>query len=454
MKSRIVAMPYAAPSMVLAPMAVTFYVFIPKLYADLGTIPLSTLGVIVSATRLWDAFIDPAVGKLSDRTSTRFGPRKPWMLGAALPLCACFLAFFFAEHLPGQYHASWFAALSIAFFSFWAMFTIPYDALGQELETAYDERSRLFALRDGATLVGTLLAAIVPAAALSFRSATSAWTLWLWIAATYTVFFLTLSTWCVVSTPVIVRPRAQRNSEKSAKKRVQDCFRNEHFRLLIVAYAIASFGGALPASLFLFYVEHILKSDQGTAFLALYFIAGIVTLPFWVHAAKRIGKKRAWLTALLLNAGGFLGVAFLSAGASGAYSALIAVSGIGYGASVVLPSAMQADVLDAEELRVGERRDGEMLGLWSLAKKTSAAIGTGLALWLLGRAGFQPNQTEQTESALRVLRLLYCVVPCLCTFASVVLIRRYSLSKEAHTNNLALLAVQRQQRFTKVPSCL
>ncbi|NIR14877.1 MAG: MFS transporter, partial [Desulfobacterales bacterium] len=79
------------------------------------------------------------------------------------------------------------------------------------------------------------------------------------------------------------------------------------------------------------------------------------------------------------------------------------ISGIGLGATLAIPSAMQADVIDYDELLSGARREGHYIGLWSITKKLAAALGVGIALPILGNVGYTPN-VEQSEAVLLTLR--------------------------------------------------
>ena len=84
--------------------------------------------------------------------------------------------------------------------------------------------------------------------------------------------------------------------------------------------------------------------------------------------------------------GAFAGVYGLGPGDSFYYGILVVISGIGFGAGLALPSSIQADVIDYDEMITGKRREGRYIGLWSIAKKLSAALGVGIGLWLLGAA--------------------------------------------------------------------
>ena len=114
---------------------------------------------------------------------------------------------------------------------------------------------------------------------------------------------------------------------------------------------------------------------------------------------------------MAINTGAFVGVFFLGPGDAAIYGVLVFLSGIGFGATLAIPSAIQADVIDYDELLTGERREGQYIGLWSISKKFAAAVGIGLGLSLLGMAGYTPN-AEQPAGVQMTLRVLYALVPC------------------------------------------
>ena len=108
----------------------------------------------------------------------------------------------------------------------------------------------------------------------------------------------------------------------------------------------------------------------------LYLVTGIIFLPTWIWISGRTGKKAAWLASMGLNTGAFVGVFFLGPGDAVIYGILVFLSGIGFGATLAIPSAIQADVIDYDEFLTGERREGQYIGLWSISKKFAAAAGS------------------------------------------------------------------------------
>jgi GPH family glycoside/pentoside/hexuronide:cation symporter len=208
-------------------------------------------------------------------------------------------------------------------------------------------------------------------------------------------------------------------------------FANRPFMILLAAYTISAIGSNLPATLILYYVQYVLGSSQADLFLLLYFTTGILLLPVWVRLAHRFGRKETWIASMAVNTGAFIGVFFLGPGDTAIYAVLVVVSGIGFGATLALPSAIQADVIDYDELKTGRRREGQYIGLWSIAKKMAAAVGVGVGLAVLGAAGYTPN-ADQTDTVRLTLRILYALVPSVCNLLAIAIAIYYPISGEIH----------------------
>ena len=158
--------------------------------------------------------------------------------------------------------------------------------------------------------------------------------------------------------------------------------------------------------------------------------------------SRRTGKKAAWLASMAINTTAFAGVFFLGPGDAAIYGILVFLSGIGFGATLAIPSAIQADVIDYDELLTGERREGQYIGLWSISKKFAAAVGIGAGLSILGMVGYTPN-VQQSAEVQMTLRILYALVPSLCNIVAIVIACAYPISSGIHTEIRKAIA-QRQ----------
>ena len=444
---------YATPAFALAVVGIPVYVYIPKFYTDVVGVPISFMGLILLGVRLFDAVTDPAIGLLSDHTVTRFGRRRPYIAIAsilvAISVCALFNPPLWASV---EMEKMWFSVWIFVLFLFWTIVVVPYESLGPELSFDYHERTSLFALRDGFLIAGTLAAASAPgvidwAYDLTGRPQDEKKKFFI-MSALYAPLIIACCYYCVLrirEIPILMQKRSM-----NLHRALQDIVHNRPFIILLISYVISAFGNQLPATLILFYVQYVLKSDYANLFLFLYFFTGVAFLPLWIQVSKKIGKKAAWLISMGINTGAFFGVLFLGAGDEIQYGIIVVFSGIGFGASFALPSAIQADVIDYDELISGLRREGMFIGIWSIAKKLAAAVGVGISLYVLGYMGYEPN-VEQSGAVVLSLKLLYGLVPCLCNIIAVMVVLLYPLSQEKHREIRKLIEEKEHERPIKDP---
>jgi GPH family glycoside/pentoside/hexuronide:cation symporter len=439
---------YAAPAFALAVVGIPIYVYLPKFYTDVVGIEITALGYILASVRIFDAVTDPPMGYISDRTVSSFGRRRPYIAAGAVFVALFIYLLFNPPQASPLFETAWFGICIYALFLFWTVVTVPYESLGPEITFDYNERNALFGLRDGLLIAGTLAAAASPAAVqAAFGLAADAEgerTKFLWIAVIYAPLVIGSAWWCVWA--IHERPLPE-TSTAGVWKGIRLAVRNRPFMILISAYTISAIGNNLPATLILFYVQYVLESSYADFFLLLYFLTGIVFLPGWVVLARRVGKKRAWLLSIAVNTGAFVGVFFLGPGDAAIYGVLVFLSGIGLGATLALPSSIQADVIDYDELLTGERREGRYIGLWSISKKLAAAVGVGAGLSILGLAGYVPN-AQQPEEVRLALRVLYALVPSVCNLAALVIALAYPISGAVHQRILD--GIERRKRKESV----
>jgi GPH family glycoside/pentoside/hexuronide:cation symporter len=424
---------YAAPAFALAVVGIPIYVYLPKFYTDVVGIHIGVLGLLLLAVRLFDAITDPLIGVISDSTRTRFGRRRPYMALGSLALAGViYLIFNPPEGTPG-FETLWFGIWIFCLFLFWTIVTVPYESLGPEISFNYHERTVLFSMRDGALIAGTLVAASSPFMVSKLLSLADdpqgERERFFWISVIYCPLVIGMCWWCVLAIRERIGHALGRG--ENLVHGLRQCLQNRPFIILLIAYAVAAFGSNLPATLILYYVQYVLGSAHADLFLVLYFVTGIFFLPGWVFVSKRIGKKYTWIASMAVNTGAFVGVFFLGPGDAWIYGVLVFFSGIGFGATLAIPSAMQADVIDYDELLYGKRREGQYIGIWSIAKKLAAALGVGISLSVLGISGYSPN-VEQSEHVLFSLRLLYSLVPSVCNLVALFIALAYPINSTRH----------------------
>lgn len=402
---------YGAPAAVFAILLLPPYVFLPAFYTQTLGLPLAAIGYIIVASRLFDAVTDPAIGLLSDRTSGRLGRRKPW-IAAGAPIALMAVVLLFAP--PVEPSLTQFAIGIFALTLGWTMLMLPYAAWGAELSGDYHERTRVAGVREGVGLFGTPIAVSLPTL-LTAAGYADPRVHMAGLAIVVIVLMVPTVGWLLAFVP---EPAPLSHARVSARDGLTALRQNEPFRRLIVAYLINAFANGLPATLFLLFVSHVIgAADSYGPLLLAYFLSGLIAIPFWSWLARRIGKHRAWALAMTVACVVFAFTPFVVGEGDGVPFLVISIlSGLGVGADLVLPAAIQADVVDVDTQASGEQRTGLFFALWGIATKLAFALAA-LSLPILSAAGFAADalgpdgKTQNTADALGALTLLYAVVP-------------------------------------------
>ncbi len=422
---------YGAPALPLAALSLPVYVHLPSFYADRLGLGLATVGAVLLAARLWDVITDPLIGALSDRIGTGLGRRRPWVIaGTPLVLAATWFLLVPPAGAGAGHLLGWSLALTLG----WTMMILPLTAWGAELSGDYHERSRISAYREALLLVGTLLALGLPvalglgggAAGAADRAADPGAALH--AIAVAVMVLLPLAVGLLLA--VVPEPRPIARAPLAWRKGAALIARNRPFRRLILAYLLNGVANGLPATLFLLYVEHGLAAPEWAGLLLLiYFLAGILAMPGWLALSRRFGKHRVWSAAMIWSCLFFALVPLLGPGDVWWFLAVCVLTGVSLGADLVLPGAMQADVVDLDAAESGRQRTGLFFALWGMATKLALALAVGLAFPLLDLAGFNAGAQNPGE-ALLVLAALYSLVPVIFKTAAIVLMAGYPITAE------------------------
>ena len=410
-------------SMASAPVSL----FIPAFYTqDLG-LGMAMVGAILMLSRLWDVVTDPLIGYLSDRTKTRIGRRKPWIM-ASVPIVMISIYFLFFP--DDDVNEAYLLVSIMALWIGWTLFNIPYFAWGAELSSSYSERTRITGWRTAAGLLGTLVAISIPAISQELFG---------WGGRSGEMIYM-IGIAVLFLTPVMVLPSLvivpERRDFVPARMDIiaglKIMWSNGPFRRLLFAFVFSSLATALSSPLFVIFVTHVIGDPTAAPRVVLgYFAGNLLGIPFWVWLSHRTDKHITWLCSITLM--GLMFPQFLWLGTGDALLAtfLLFVVGIGGGNLAVVPASMKADVIDLDSLESGEDRAGLFFAAWSTATKLVAALGVGISLPALAFMGFDPGTVNDPERVFS-LRAWFSLVPVMFYLASAALIVGYPINRSRH----------------------
>jgi len=397
---------YGLMGLPLAFVALPLYVILPNHYARAFGVPLATLGMVLLGARLFDAFIDPLLGRWSDALFGRsLQAVLAWSGAASLVLLAGFALLFFPLVQDSDSLILWATLCLIMTYCAYSAVSIMHQSWGAMLGGDEAQRSRVVAWREGLGLVGVILASITPVA--------------LGLPATTALFFVAIGAgwwaWCYAMRPGNHPGKSSGASASSLYSAGQPPsiwlpFSRPAYRSLLAVFVVNGIASAIPATLILFFVQDRLQATPANEplFLGSYFLCAALAIPVWLKVVQRIGLARAWLIGMAMSIAVFIFASQLGTGDIAAFVVVCALSGVALGTDLAIPSAMLAGTIDASGDR--GRAEGSYFGWWNFATKLNLALAAGVALPVLGWLGYVPGARD--PAALQTLTLAYCLLPC------------------------------------------
>jgi sugar (glycoside-pentoside-hexuronide) transporter len=424
-----------------------FQFYLLPFYTDVVVLAPWLAGLGKMLGLVWDGVNDPVTGYLSDRTETRLGRRRPFLLLAALPMGLTFALLWSPPAHLGQLAAFLYLFLAyVVLDTFFTLYATPYLALGAELSHDYHERTQLSAARAFFHVVGLFAGGVVPGIVLHRWAAAPA--------AGYAIVGFGMGavmTFVALVTAVLMRevPPAQGAratlSWRAFSSGMTSTLANRPFRIMIATFALILLGGGLHQTLVPYAFRYWLgMPERVNAVIGVYLTASVLSLPLWTRLARRLGKDRAlrlcmlWATAALA----LLPFAFTPGMGGVRLGAVLVLAGLGNGGWAVLPVAITADIVDHDELRTNARREGAYFGIWTLVMKLAAALASGVVGVSLQLFGYVPN-VAQNATTIAGIKLLYGPVPAAFILTAFLVFRHFPLTRERHREVQAALAARR-----------
>lgn len=408
---------------------------------DLG-VSASLAGLAYLGARVFDIVIDPMIGHLSDRTVTRWGRRRVWMVGS-LPfmLAGSYMLFFPQPPVGALYFFFWMCVLWLG----WTMLVIPYYAWAAELSPDYHERSLVTGWRTALGLAANVVSKLIPALALLLFA----------YGGTPQVVHM-IGVMLMVLLPVSIGMTVTQVGERKdfvpatlpLLRGLRVMWRNGPFKRLILAFFINYVGTAISTATIIFFIRGVLGSENaGIVILLAYYLSSLCSIPFWVWASKRISKHKCWILGLMTFT--LTAPFYFLLGPGDVYwmVPLLAINGFGGGTFHTMTNSMKADVVDLDTAMSGENRAGLYFAMWAMAMKVSLAIGPWLALTALGLFGFapKPGLIDDPQQKL-ALQLIYILSPPLFFSITAAIAWRYPITEARHLKLREALAKRRERR--------
>lgn len=420
---------YGMPSMPHAFIALPLYMILPAYYAGHTNVTLAEIGTIAALGRVFDAFCDPVIGFLSDRTRARFGTRKPWAIGSMIFCALSATQLFQPPPTAGVgYFALWSALMYVGF----TMFEVPNSAWGAELSRDYAERSRIGAAKAIFNIAGSLASYMLPIGLYFLTRSTEVngvslrYLSWVYVVAF--PLFLLLSLLTVPNGPAVATSAAGLGAVLSSLRR------SGALQRFYASTALWGLGeGFLMSTIYIFVTDYLGMKAQFPFIMVALFVSELAFLPVWTRILKRVDRHRAWAFCVAVIPILAPIVLLLPKGAAGfiPFIGLVCVRSFFGSPTNFLPGAVLGDVIDYDTLKTGVPKAGAFFALQMLLIKTAMAIGGALAFYILGWSGYHVGHVNSAQANLGLIAA-YLGAPLLAHLGMALVAWNFPITRQRH----------------------
>lgn len=395
----------------------------------------SMAAVAIFAGRSWDYLVDPILGYVTNKTKTRWGSYRPWLMFCSIPMGLCFGLMWWIPPLESQTMlTAYYAAVYFMFVAFYSMLEIPYGSLTPRLTDNYDERTSLTSYRMLFSISGQLIAFLIPFLLLSLISPENS-------GIVLRAGFLAggASALLMLFTAFGTRERvAQIESEEkiTIMESLRAAAKNPPLLFTIAMYTFTITGFEITNSMMMYFLSYSLNVKSGISnVMVAYFGVSILTIPLWNKLAKARSKNFAYTVSLSGMIVCRLIMMCLPSGVSPvAIWIIMGMTGFFFSGAQSLPWAIIPDSLEYDEYKTGQRHEGVFYALMATVRGAFVSIVLPLSLVIMERCGYVANQAIQPQSSALAIRLLFGGLPILFFAITIGLNMKYPMSRTAFEN--------------------
>lgn len=422
-----------------------FGMYLMFFYTDIFGIEAKVVGTMFLITRVWDSLFDPIVGVFADRTQTKWGKFRPYILYVAIPFGIIGILTFYTPEFGNTGKIIYAYVTYSLMMMVYSAINVPYASLLGVLSPLPKVRNILATFRMTFAYIGSFVTLLLFNPLIDYfngggtdlASQQRGWLLAVSVIAVISsLLFLLCFAW--------TKERVQ-SSEKHAstlKQDIRDLLKNRPWWILLGAGVAALVFNSIRDGAALYYFKYYVREGQfdkvvlfnipfvlSGLYLALGQAANILGVVLAAPLSNRIGKKNTYMGAMIMATIGSIAFYWLDSDALALIFTLQVLISICAGAVFPLLWSMYADCADYSALRTGNRATGLIFSSSSMSQKLGWALGTAVTGWLLGYFGFQANQ-EQSAETLSGIRMFLSFLPAIGTILSILFIAFYPLSEK------------------------
>ncbi|NOW06665.1 MFS transporter [Clostridium beijerinckii] len=400
-------------------------------YTDYIKVSALTVGTIMLFSRLLDGVVDLAMGVIVDRTKSRFGKCRSWILRMTIPFAISAVLLFSVPSGLGDMGKIIYIFVTYNLVSavIYTAINVPYATLNALITQDQYERSVLSIFRMTLATVGTLIITNLTLPLVKFfGDNASAWT------KTFIIFgILSIAVFLITFTGTKERVKPSKNSHQEKlpfHKGVKYLFQNKYWIMITITLVLIFINYSLNSGAAVYYAKAVLKDPNMVGPMNL--VASIVQIAamfFTAFIIKKIGKRNMLIIGSVIFGLGFAMFAFVGTSYVGIMTAC-ALKGIGNAGISSCMFAIVSDTIEYGEWKTGYRTEGLVNSASSFGFKVGSGLGSAMIGWILGFGGYSENSVVQSASALLSINTIFIYIPIVVSILQIIVMAFYHLDKE------------------------
>lgn len=402
--------------------------FLLYFYTDVLGLSGTAAGLIILAALIWEGLTDPVAGLIVNRTSSRWGKYRPYLLFGTIPMAIAFALMFLPLGLSG---AALIAYVAVTHFIYRTVFTfvnVPYIALSAQMTSDTLVRGKLAGARMiFAILCGIALSALTLPLVKAFGGGVEGF---FKLTLIYSVSSAAILLLCFAAT---TETRSNADEQHPGfGEMINSVRKNRAFLFLLGATVLGSVAFTMSNKALVYYMKYVVGSEAAVTqgLLTTLGAAAFAMIP-WIIVTKKTSKRAVWMSGAAITSLALLIIFIMRPSGGLALWLPIALTGVGNAAFILTFWSMLPDTVEFGELRSGTRAEGAIMGLTLFSQKVALGAGTGLIGILLDVIGYVPNR-PQTSDTLNGMLVLYTVVPMILFVAAAAIIAFYPIDRRTH----------------------
>ena len=412
-------------------------------YTDVVGISPSLAGLIYGIGMLWDAVTDPFMGYVAERTRTKWGVYRPYLLFGNVPLALSFVLLFWVPPFEGAMLFSFLLLTNLLHRTCFTIVSVPFSSLTPRITSDSQERTNLTGFRMLGAQTGTNLMALLAFPIIFWVGGDDESSGFLVLGAIAGITALAIH---AVTFMTVKEPENDLGIERvggSLAEAAQAVAKNGPFWLVFSATLIVGITTIFFGNNLIYYTKYALNLHeyQGT----ILFTSGIIaflSIPIWWAISNRIGKKLTWLISSSITLIALVSFYLYPISQLNELLVLVGFIGFGSGAGGILFWSMLPDTIEYGEVHTGVRSESSLYGFMTFAQKGSIAFAIIILGLVLDAIGFQANEI-QTESTIADMKAIMTLIPIVGIASSLVIIYFYPIDAKMHKELLKQLKEER-----------